>query len=172
MLGQIDGVVDGLLFAVQLLCNFLLLIMTGVIMMLVVTRNFMGFSFPWSEELTRYLLVWISFVGAAVLMRDDDHIKIDFLSMVLGPRANAARRIVIDILTLIFIVFLAWQGWLTALSRGSSHSPALGVSLAWPYSAIVVSSVLMAVITSLQLIRDTMRLVKSAGAGTAKGESQ
>ncbi|WP_319518510.1 TRAP transporter small permease [uncultured Martelella sp.] len=159
MLNRIDVILDRILFGVQILCNCLLLIMAVIIMTMVVTRNFFGFSFAWSEELTRYLLVWVSFVGAAVLMRDNDHIKIDFLAMVLGPRANAARRIVIDVLTLIFIVFLAWQGWLTAFSRSSSHSPAMGLSLAWPYSAIVVSSVLMAVITALQLVRDCIGFV-------------
>jgi TRAP-type C4-dicarboxylate transport system permease small subunit len=162
MLNWIETITDAILSVVQIICNSLLAIMAAVIIMMVFTRNFLGFSFPWTEELTRYLLVWVSLLGAAVLLRLEDHIQIDFLKYVLGPRAETARRIFIHVLVGAFMAFLCYEGWLTAMSRGAARSPALGVSLTWPYLAVVVSSFMMAVISVIGICRQVPVLISGA----------
>ena len=45
----------------------------------VLTRNFIGEQARWSEELARFLLVWVSFLGGAIAYLDDKHLGVDIL---------------------------------------------------------------------------------------------
>lgn len=141
----------------------MLAVMTAVVVLLVVTRNFLSFSFPWSEELTRYLLVWVSLLGAAVLTRRDDHIRFEFLADKLPRSAALGLEIVLRLLVLGFLVILLDQSWRVALARATTHSPALGLSMFVPYLAIPVSAALMLAATFLNLARDLARLARGVG---------
>jgi TRAP-type C4-dicarboxylate transport system permease small subunit len=119
--------------------------------MLVLSRNLLGFSFPWSEELTRYLLVWLSMLGAAVLMHRNDHISLDLLSNRLPERGRVVLSFVLRLLVLAFLVVLLQQSWLASNARAMSHSPALGISMRLPYLALPVGAALMIVVTLVNL---------------------
>ena len=133
--------------------------MTGIIALLVTTRNFLGFSFSWSEELTRYLLIWLSLLGATVLTKRDDHIRFDFLAERLPALPLRLISITLRLLVLGFLWILVEQSWAVAQSRASTHSPALGLSMVVPYLAIPVSAALMLVATALNIWRD-LRLLR------------
>lgn len=144
--------------AIELLCNAILATMTLVIAALVLSRNLLGFSFSWSEELTRFLLVWLSMLGAAVLLRRDDHISLNLLQDRLAPRSRLVLDLLLRLLVLLFLLILAQQSWTAALARQVTHAPALGVSLFWPYLAIPVAAVLMILATLVNLWGDVLRL--------------
>ncbi|HET6468168.1 MAG TPA: TRAP transporter small permease [Geminicoccaceae bacterium] len=158
MFERASRVADVVCRIAELVCNLFLAVMTAVIAILVFTRNFMGFSFPWSEELTRFLLVWLSMLGAMVLLRRDDHIRLDFLADKLPARLSLWLAVVLRLLVLAFLVILVHQSWLAALARQVTRAPALGVSMFWPYLAIPVAAGLMILVTLLNLWADVRRL--------------
>lgn len=80
-LGQIEGAVAGMLLALGL----------GIVMLEIVSRALANASFLWSEELSRYVLIWITYFGAAAVTRDKGHIRVEILIDRLDP---TARRIV------------------------------------------------------------------------------
>jgi TRAP-type C4-dicarboxylate transport system permease small subunit len=92
LLGQFEGAVSGVLLALGL----------GIVMLEIVARTFAGTSFAWSEELSRYLLIWITYFGAAAVTRDRAHIRVELLIDRLNP---AARRIVEMLVTLLCLIF-------------------------------------------------------------------
>jgi len=49
-----------------------------VVLLQVVSRYLLDNSLTWTEELSRYLFAWIIFLGAALGLRDQSHIKVDF----------------------------------------------------------------------------------------------
>jgi TRAP-type transport system small permease protein len=161
--GRASRAADRLCRAVELLCAAVLAAMTVVIAVLILTRNLMGFSFAWSEELTRFLLVWLSMLGAAVLLRRDDHIRLDLLADRLPPRARAALSLLLRLLVLGFLVILVQQSWAAALARGATRAPALGLSMTWPYLAIPAAAVMMVLVTLVNLWGDARRLLGRAG---------
>ena len=126
MYDRVKRLVDGLSSAVMIVCNVVLVIMTGVIVMLVTTRNFMGFSYAWSEELTRYLLVWLSMLGAAVLLRRDDHIALDLLPNALPSKARVGLVLALRLPVLAFLALLLQQSWLTAIARATTRATSIG----------------------------------------------
>jgi TRAP-type C4-dicarboxylate transport system permease small subunit len=152
-------VADRLCRAIELLCNLLLALMTAVIALLILSRNLLGFSFSWSEELTRFLLVWLSMLGAAVLLGRDDHISLNLLQDRLSPKAQLVVSFLLRLLVLVFLVILAQQSWTAAVARQVTHAPALGVSLFWPYLAIPVAAALMIFVTLVSLWGEALRLL-------------
>lgn len=150
--------VDGLATVVLAVCNVTLVVMTGVIVMLVTTRNFMGFSFAWSEELTRYLLVWLAMLGAAVLVHRNDHIALDLLPNALSERARAGLFLLMRLPIAWLLYVLLQQSWAIAIARGGTRAAALGISLTYAYAAIPVAAALMIVFLVFGAWRDLRRL--------------
>ena len=150
---------DGLATAVLALCGATLVVMTGVIVMLVATRNVMSFSFAWSEELTRYLLVWLSMLGAAVLVHRNDHIALDLLPNALPERARAGLLLLLRLPIAAGLVILLQQSWAIAIARGGTRADALGISLTWAYAAIPVAAALMLLFTAFGIWRDGRRVL-------------
>jgi TRAP-type C4-dicarboxylate transport system permease small subunit len=63
----------------------------------------------WTEELARFLFIWMVMLGAMVGVRDASHFEVDVWPE-LGRRANAALRIVSMIFVLVFALVFVWYG--------------------------------------------------------------
>lgn len=66
-------------------------------------------TYIWTEEMARFLFVWMIMIGAMVGIREGAHFDVDVWP-VLGPRANAALRIVSNLFVLVFGVVFVWWG--------------------------------------------------------------
>ena len=141
------------------LCQAFLLVMTTVIVALVVSRYLFLHSFPWAEELTNFLQTWMVMLAAAVLQLRRDHIKLDFISAHLPPRARIVLGMAIDLAIALFLLALVRYGWTAAMSMWMVQAPALRIPMAVPYLAIPAGALLMLVYTSLNLVSDALRLL-------------
>ncbi len=145
--------------AIIQLCNVAFVIMTALIGTLVFTRNFMGFSFAWTEEATRAMMVWISLLGAAVLLLRDDHIGLDSPMRRFGPKAEVSVRLVCRLLILFFLGILLQQSWFVSFSRMATRMPVLGISLFWVYISIPIATVLMILASLIRIWDDVLQLM-------------
>ena len=104
------------------------------------------FSDPraWVEEVGRYLFVWITFLGAAVAVAHDAHIRVDAFVQRLGPggqRATDALRRLVD---LVCLAFITWSGVLVVWRNRTSEFYTIdGAPQVVFYLAVPVGSVLM-----------------------------
>ena len=114
--------------------------MTLVIVSLVITRYIFNYSFPWAEELTRYMMVWMALLGVSVVMRNDEHISMTYLIDRLPRIAAYYARIVFRFGVLTFIVVLAKEGISTAVFMLPVTSPSMYISMFFVYLAIPVAS--------------------------------
>ncbi|TQM13382.1 TRAP-type C4-dicarboxylate transport system permease small subunit [Pseudonocardia kunmingensis] len=139
----------------QLLELLLIAVMIGLVATIAVqvfSRYVLGSPVPWTEELARYLLVYLTFVGCALAIHEHAHLRIDVLLV----RFPVQLQRVIGLLTtaslLITAVLLVWYGIVfTELSWGTV-SPALAQSIAWIYAAMPVTGAVMACYLVPQLI--------------------
>jgi TRAP-type C4-dicarboxylate transport system permease small subunit len=93
-------------------------------------------SYIWTEELARFCFIWSIMIGAMIGIREGTHFVVD-LWPPLGPRAQAAIRLVASVFVLIFaLVFLWWGIDFTrfALNRisGLAELPLWYIHLPWP----------------------------------------
>jgi TRAP-type C4-dicarboxylate transport system permease small subunit len=93
-------------------------------------------SYIWTEELSRFLFIWMVMLGAMIGIREGTHFEVDVWPE-LGPRANAALKIVSSVFVLIFaLVFLYWGiqfvqfGWYQTSELADLPMPF--IFLAWP----------------------------------------
>ena len=66
-------------------------------------------SYIWTEEMARFLFVWMIMIGAMVGIRDGAHFDVD-LWPELPPRANALLRVVADVFVLVMALVFIWYG--------------------------------------------------------------
>jgi TRAP-type C4-dicarboxylate transport system permease small subunit len=73
------------------------------------TRYVLNDSLAWTEEIARYGLMWVTFIGGAVVTRRKSHIAVELLSNVMAPGPmRAALLALVDIVTLGFLAILSY----------------------------------------------------------------
>jgi C4-dicarboxylate transporter DctQ subunit len=110
----------------------------------------------WAEELARYLMVWLIFLGASEVAGAEGHISVNILTKFLGPGGTTFMRRLVSILCCIFCVILTYYSWRHTMRVRSAHqiTAALDLPMWWAYLAIPAGSALMALRYALELFRD------------------
>ena len=93
-------------------------------------------SYIWTEEMARFLFVWMIMIGAMVGIRESTHFDVDVWPQ-LGPRGAARLKIVASIFVLAFALVFIWWGW--QFTRFAWHRtseladlPLWLIHIAWP----------------------------------------
>ncbi|SMF04507.1 TRAP transporter small permease [Desulfovibrio gilichinskyi] len=136
-------------------------IMLGLIFFQVVSRYFFGHTFEWSEELARFLFVWVVFLGSALIMGESGHLAVQILpNKFKGTGVGVAIEILINLCSYAFTLLLLIQGAKMTSVMTFQMAPGLGISMSVVYSIIPISASLM----MLYLFKDTVRIVKEISA--------
>lgn len=123
----------------------------------VVNRFVLKYPIMWTEEIARFLLIWISLIGAALCTREDSHIQIDILYLKLKPKIKLIVSVLINIIFLFLIIFLIWQGTVILDIIRFQKSAASQISMMWVYLAGPISALIMAI----YIVRNLIKLFNS-----------
>lgn len=83
-------------------------VLAAVVFLQFFTRYVLNDSMAWTEEIARYLLIWVTFIGAAIAVRRGTHIGVEAILHFLPSAVAAALRFMIDLITVGFIGLLCW----------------------------------------------------------------
>ncbi|MDB6180947.1 TRAP transporter small permease [Paracoccus fistulariae] len=98
---------------------------------------------PWADEVARYTMIWITFLGAGLALREGAHAAIANAQEALPGPAQRGIRILILLIMFGFFAYMVWVG-IDYMNRMSvQKSAALRVPMKWVYAAIPVGFVLM-----------------------------
>jgi C4-dicarboxylate transporter DctQ subunit len=122
----------------------------------VVLRYLFKHSLIFTEELSRYLMVWIVFLGSALAIRDGSHIHINFLTKRFNPKNQRWLRLSALLLTFVFLVFIAVEGLKFLPQQLHQMCITIDISLFYFYLAIPVGSILM-ILFLLPALKDIFR---------------
>ena len=100
--------------AEKVLCSALLGISCIVLFLQIVFRV-AGSPLPWSEELGRYMFIWLIYIGSSAAIRERRHISLDLIDLFTGSRVQLIIRIFDNLVFFVFGVILAYYGWLVTL---------------------------------------------------------
>jgi TRAP-type transport system small permease protein len=141
-----DRLVIALMRHLETVIGGILAVMVVLVFGNVVLRYGFNSGITVSEELSRYLFIWLTFLGAIVAMHEHAHLGVDSLVNAL-PRAGKLFCVVVsDLLMLVAVGMLFRGSWKQTLINIPTRSPVSEVSLALIYVAGLVCSVLMAVL--------------------------
>lgn len=121
----------------------------------VATRYLLGHQAPWTEELARLLLVWLSMLGTALAYAHGSHLGVDVVLEALAQPARTVATLSVHLLVLAFALGVMVYGgtslFLERLDAGQVMST-LPVRKAWMYLAIPVSGTLMTVFAAEAIV--------------------
>ncbi len=158
----IRGLVDGA--GAVLLAAIVLVVLTQVM-----TRYVLHISISWPEELARYLLVWLMFIGGAAAGARLQQITVDMLTSILPRRVLSVLDVIATLGSLLAIGILVWASRPLFGPAGMTVSPATGIEMRWVYLALPVGGLLL----GLFVLRDAgriLRRVPSANLDPEEGE--
>ena len=108
----------------------------------------------WSEELAKYLFIWLGLFGAALVFGERGHIAVDFAARKLPQVAQRVVAVVVQLAILAFTgLTLIWGGIRVTRLAWSQNLTGLPVNVGPLYMALPISGVLIAFYTTYHLVR-------------------
>jgi TRAP-type transport system small permease protein len=149
-----------LTWLVERMLIILSILISVVVFLQVLFRYLLRQPLFWSEELPRYLLIWMSFLAAALAQKHDAHINITLCLAPLSTRARQVLKILTDAVILAFFWVLIYSGGLVTSITAHHRSTALQLPMGLVYAALPVGAILMSLYLVLQ-IADSVRRLKA-----------
>jgi TRAP-type C4-dicarboxylate transport system permease small subunit len=150
---MLDRTIDALMRRLEGAIGLMLALMVILVFGNVVLRYGFNSGITISEEVSRYLFIWLTFVGAVVALHEHAHLGVDSLLNALPRKGKLFCVVVSDVLMLGTVGILFHGSWTQTVINMATRSPVSQVPLALIYIAGLFASVLMAVLLLRHLYR-------------------
>lgn len=119
----------------------------------VFTRFVLNNPSKYTEELLRYMLIWLTMLGVPYAYGKESHLSINLLTKSFSQRGNLATKIGIEILVLFLSAFvMVAGGWMVTMNSAGQISPAMNLPMQVYYACVPIGGVLMIVYSLNRLI--------------------
>lgn len=121
----------------------------------VVSRYFFHAPTDWQDEASVFMLVGVTFFCTAHVQSQRGHIGIEAIASLLPPGVNAARLLVVDVVSALFCAFFSWKSWTLfheAWVDGQTTSSTFAPPLWIPYAMMAAGMTLL----TLQIVLQTL----------------
>ena len=115
----------------------LLLSLLGLAAYQVIARNFFDTGFVFGDALVRVLVFWITMVGAMIATRGDEHIRLDVLARLFGPRLRGLTARVVSLFACVLCALLAYYSYQFVLFEYEDQTIAFASVPAWVCEAVM-----------------------------------
>ena len=150
------GMIDRLSYFVDRLARFLITVMMAAMVLIILFGVFNRFLFKlpvsWTEEVAKYLLIWISMLGSAVAIRIGAHVGVGLLVTRLGEKKRNLISWINQVLIMVFIISLVLLGMKFCLGEIDQMGYATRISMFYPFLAIPAGC-LMIIVQLLYLMK-------------------
>jgi len=139
ILNKLSNFIDWLIIRLVFILMLCLVITTTL---QIVFRVFFD-ALTWSEELSRYFLVWITFFAATIAYKRGSHIAINFVVVKLESKFKFLITIFQYIVSILFFSILFYYSWKMIQLQFFQTSPAMSLPMQYIYSCITISMIIM-----------------------------
>ena len=147
------GTLDRLHAALRLAVGLCFAVLIGAVILQVVSRLFLSNPPVWTEELSRFCLLFCAALGGGLALRSGELVGVDLVTMVL-PRAGKRAAEVLSCLATIAFCLLLIPPALDFVDIGSLQtSPALDWNMFWVHAAVLLAPVTLALGALERLLR-------------------
>ena len=138
-------------------------IMTVLVFLQVVMRYVFANSLSWSEEMARFIFLWLSWIGASYAVKERSHFRVEMFANMIQGTARKYFECLILIIWFIFSLFLTWFGTelLLFLHDSGQFSAAMEIPMTLPYASVPVGCGLM----SIRLLIEIYKIFRGETAG-------
>jgi TRAP-type C4-dicarboxylate transport system permease small subunit len=118
-------------------------VLAWVVFYQVFTRYFTAEPAGWTEEIARYLLVAVVFIGASMSVRKNNHIQVDAFYRYMPPRFARVLATLVDVLRCLFFGYATWLNWLLLERIGGQRMAIVDLPMGWVFGAMLFGFALM-----------------------------
>ena len=125
----------------------------------ILMRTIFNYSLSWTEELSRYIFIWQTWLGTSIALKYKQHIRVEILINFLKKIKNKKKlEVLVNLIWISFSIFLLYAGILLSKSMIARNvlSSGMRIPLVFTYSCLPISSL----IVLIRLINDTINLIK------------
>ena len=121
----------------------LVVALLGCVALGVITRG-MGNPLIWTDELSRFLMVWLAVFGWILASRNRIHVRIRYFQDLLPARAHGAAEIAFQLAMVIFGALITWYGVGLVAKNHDLEATSLPIAMAWMYVPMVLAGIITA----------------------------
>ncbi len=119
------------------------------------TRYVLNDSLSWTEEIARYGLMWVVFIGGIMVTRRNSHIAVELLSNIMKPGlARSTLLAFVDLIKLGFLGLLAWLAWTITERMGLQRMTVFDMPMSYVYGGVAFGCLGMFVRQMINLWRN------------------
>lgn len=119
----------------------------------VVLRYAFNSGITWSEEMARFMFVWMIFLGAIPALKNNEHLGVDMFTKKLPVRGKKIVYTISNILILLALWLVFDGAWRVTVLNLNSSAPATGLPLAFVSGVLLIMVVSMSIIVLFNLYR-------------------
>ena len=131
-------------------------LMCAVVFLQFFTRYVLNDSFAWTEEIARYVLIAVIYVGTAMCVRRNRHIHVDFIYRLIPSTAGRILSTFVDVLRMVFFAYAAWMMWKLMAIIGSDEMTMIKLPMNVVYY-FVLGGLIVSAIRSVQVTVENWR---------------
>lgn len=124
----------------QALIIALMAVMATLVFVNVVSRYVFNHSIIWVEELTQYQMIWITYLGAGLALREGRHVAVDTLQDLLPQAARQALRTLVAAAIAAFMLAVTVLGVQITLFTWNQETPVLNIPAGVPYLGVPIGA--------------------------------
>ncbi|MBO3761615.1 TRAP transporter small permease [Ciceribacter sp. L1K22] len=170
MLNVLERSANALASIASAVARVLLIIIAAVLFTQVLLRYGFGFSLPWPEEVSRYLMIWVVMLAGSLLVKDEQLVRVDFFDVFWPTWLIGYRNAFFRLLLVCLLAVLVWKGLDNSLFGLRRQSVTIGLSFFWIYLAVPVGAGLMMFQMLILALRDILRGPVDNGPSILKSE--
>ena len=148
------------------ICKWAIIGIVGVLAVILIAAVFYRYALnnaiAWSEEGSKYLMVWLTFLGAPIALRHAAHINIDLLVKLFPPRGRQAFYLAINLVIILTMGILLWKGWEFAQLGARQVASSFNFSMVWMYVAVPIGSALTCLVAIELALKAALGIVDPA----------
>ncbi len=129
---------------VERICALLVGTMVVVIWFEVVERYFLHLGHTWTEEFSRYIMIWAALLAISCGAFYREHIGLDIVGRFLPEKGARILVICLDLVSFSFFTFLTWYGIGMTQAGLGQYATIFGITMVVPFAAVPISSALTA----------------------------
>ncbi|WMT86661.1 TRAP transporter small permease [Pelagibacterium sp. 26DY04] len=148
-----NAVKSGILRIIEFALVFLLAGMALMVFVNVVLRYGFNSGITFSEEMSRYFFVWLTFIGAVVTFGENSHVGVETLVRRFGRGGRLVCMLLTNIIILICAVVFFHGTWVQHPINASMTAAVVGISLIWVYGIGYISAGGIAIIAIARIFR-------------------
>jgi len=164
MAERIEGIGRQLNRLVEWLCAGLVAAMILVVWIGVAARYLTDGGISWTEELSRYLMIWAALLAVSCAAWWREHVGLELFPALLPELPRRLLKLLVDGLTVAFFLFMGIYGVDMSSEGATQFSTLFGLSMELPFAAVPVSSALAAFQFGVRMITDFARLPRAESA--------